>query len=170
MSRRQGLHLKLLPAQFVDLALHPCEGVGEPFHRQIVDAFELEVRPDLRPERRLVDVRQLRPCVDEGTERLAVGGGGRCGEGDGLFGGHTVAVLLDDVEHPPAERLRYRSAGEHGEEVAAAQGEDAGTDGQIDRVEVFNHLRHIFGEFIGITFIDAPNRIFILVTKRAGKF
>ena len=67
-------------------------------------------------------------------------------------------------------RLSYGCPGEHGKKVAAAQGEDAGTDGQIDRVEVFNHLRHIFGELGGVAFVDAPNRIFILVTKRAGKF
>lgn len=96
-------------------------------------------------------------------------GEGACGWRLGIDG-HPVAVPFDDVENPLAERLGDGCPGEHGEEVAAAQGEDAGTDGQIDRVEIFNHLRHIFGEFIGITFIDAPNRIFILVTKRAGKF
>ena len=102
------------------------------------------------------------------------GAGGDAGEGasDWRLGidGHPVAVLLDDIKAPLAKRLGNGRPGEHREEVAAAQAEDAGTDGQIDRVEVFNHLRHIFGEFIGITFIDAPNRIFILVTKRAGKF
>ena len=29
-------------------------------------------------------------------------------------------------------------------------------------------MRHVFGEFIGVAFVDAPNRIFILVTKRAA--
>ena len=89
-------------------------------------------------------------------------GEGACGWRLGI-NGHTVAVFLDDVEHPAAERLGDGRAGEHGEEVAAAQGEDAGTDGQIDRAEVFNHLRHVFGEFVGIAFVDAPNRILILV-------
>ena len=83
--------------------------------------------------------------------------------------GHPVAILFDDVKHPTAERLSYRSPGEHGEKVAAAKGEDADPDGQIDRAEVFNHLRHLFGEFIGVAFVDAPDRIFILVTKRPGK-
>ena len=35
--------------------------------------------------------------------------------------GHPVAVLLDDVQHPLAECLCYRSPGEHCEEVAAAK-------------------------------------------------
>lgn len=92
--------------------------------------------------------------------QLSGDGAGRdAGEGasDWRLGidGHPVAVPFDDVENPLAERLGDGCPGEHGEEVAAAQGEDAGTDGQIDRVEVFNHLRHIFGEFIGITFIGA---------------
>lgn len=158
-----------LPVQFVNLALYPCEGIWEPIGGQVVDAAKLEAGAYLRPQVGRVHAGEPCPDVDHIAQGLSVVRRGR-GEGNGAFNGHPVAVPLDDVEAPLAERLGDRRAGEHGEGVAAAEGEEAGTDGQIDRVEVFNHLRHIFGEFIGVAFVDAPNRIFILVTKRAGKF
>ena len=73
------------------------------------------------------------------------------------------------VENPLAENLGYGRLCEHGEEVAPAKGEDADSDGQIDRVEDFNNLRHIIRELVSVAFVDAPNRIFVLVAKRTGK-
>lgn len=57
-------------------------------------------------------------------------------------------------------RLGYGRAGEHRKKVAAAKGEDANPDRQIDGVEVFNNLRHVFGEFVCVSVIQAAQSIF----------
>lgn len=93
-----------------------------------------------------------------------------------LGNGHPVAVLLDDVEHPAAERLSDRCAGEHREEVAAAQGEDAGLGEEVSRgahfghVDDFNQLRHFWGEFIGISIVQPRYFSVIRIPQGTGKF
>lgn len=103
-------------------------------------------------------------------------GEGACGWRLGIDG-HPVAVPFDDIENPAAERLRYRSAGEHREEVAAAQAEDAGaTSPEISQNLIlrfcgdFNELRHPFCEFIGIALVDLGNLVFPLIAQSTGYF
>ena len=66
------------------------------------------------------------PCPDVGqiAQGLSVVRRGR-GEGNGAFNRHPIAVLLNHIEHPTAECFGHRRAGEHREEVATAQTEDA---------------------------------------------
>ena len=78
----------------------------------------------------------------------------------GVGNGHPVAVLLYDVQYPTAERLSYRSPGEHRNQMASPKGKDANPDRQIDGVEVFNNLRHVFGEFVCVSVIQAAQSIF----------
>ena len=98
-------------------------------------------------------------------------------ERHGVGNGHPVAVLLYDVQYPTAERLSYRSPGEHGKKVAAAKGEDAATSinyfwGRAISALCcdFNYLRHVWRKFIGITAIDTRDTIFLSIAKSAGKF
>ena len=120
MSRRERLlFLKRLPAQFVDLALHPCDGIWEPFHGEVVDAFKLEAGAHLRPQVGRMHAGEPCPDVDHIAQGLSVVRRGR-GEGSGAFNRHPVAVLFDDIEALLAERLGDGRTGEHGEGVAAA--------------------------------------------------
>ncbi len=88
------------------------------------------------------------------------------------FNGHPVAVLLDDVENPLAECLCYRSPGEHGEEVATAEGEDAGAplSPVVGLCGNFNYLRHIWREFIGVVSVKTRNLIFASIPESSGEF
>lgn len=63
-------------AALVDLFLHKRQGVGDPAFRQIVNARKLEVRLDLRPQRRVRHAGHLRPRMDERPQGLAAGGRG----------------------------------------------------------------------------------------------
>jgi len=85
-----------------------------------------------------------------------------------LGNGHTVAVLLDHVQHPLAECLGHRGAGEHGEEVAAAQAEDAGFlrtsfRGQRD------HSGHCGGEFVGVAGVEFTDGNISVFTVSKGR-
>ena len=78
-----------------------------------------------------------------------------------LFG----VELVQHIQHPAAESLGYRRAGKHGHEVAAAKGEDAGGDGQIDRVGDFNDLRHLRCELFRVALVDSSNRTLVRITE-----
>lgn len=84
-----------------------------------------------------------------------------------LFG----VELVQHVQHPAAESLGYRRAGEHGHEMAAAKGEDAGLsrESRIGSVEDFNDLRHVWRELVGVRAVDARDTIFLCVAKRMSK-
>ena len=93
------------------------------------------------------------------TRRSGQGGaiaGGWGGEHHRLFCGHPIAVLLDDVQHPAAECLGHWRPGEHGEEVAAAQAEDAGFLRAALRRES-DHGGHRGGEFVGVAGVELGN-------------
>lgn len=97
-------------------------------------------------------------------------GEGACGWRLGIDG-HPVAVPFDDVENPAAERLGDGCPGEHREEVAAAQGEDAEfyREHRSGVVDDFNELRHIRREFISILSVELAENILTLVAKRMCK-
>lgn len=95
-------------------------------------------------------------------------GEGACGWRLGIDG-HPVAVPFDDVENPLAERLGDGCPGEHGEEVAAAEGEDAGHDGNSRGTRIDDHA-HIIGKFIFIAAVNIGNRLFGRISQGTGKF
>ena len=92
-------------------------------------------------------------------------------ERHGFGNGYPVAILLDHVEHPLAECLGYRSAGEHGEEVAAAQAEDARAPlrSKLDLCAVFNKLRHVTRKFVFIAVIKASDIIIVGIAQGTSK-
>lgn len=89
-----------------------------------------------------------------------------------LFG----VELVQHIQHPAAEGLDYRRAGEHGNEVAAAQGEDAGLalevfqGARFGHVGYFNELRHVWRELISIALIQVGNLPSIRISQSAGEF
>lgn len=95
------------------------------------------------------------------------GTGGDAGEGACSWrlgiGGHTVAVLLDYVKHPLAERLGHRRAGEHGEKVAAAEGENAGFL-RASLCREGDDGGHGRGEFVGMAGVEVVNTIWLTVS------
>lgn len=89
-----------------------------------------------------------------------------------LFG----VELVQHVQHPAAESLGYRRAGEHGHEMAAAKGEDAGLAPEVfqgahfGHVGYFNDLRHLRCELVSIALIQVGNLPSIGISQSAGEF
>lgn len=90
---------------------------------------------------------------------------GQHGEGLRMGGGLPV----QHIEHPATELFGERGAGEHGDQMGAAQGEDPNRDrhgisrdGQIDRP---GHAR---GKFVSITAVDATYGIIAGIAKGLG--
>lgn len=94
--------------------------------------------------------------IGQGGEGLRVGGG----------------LPVQHIEHPAAKLFGERCAGEHGDQMGAAQGEDPNLfltaavaeplDGQFDR------QGHAGGKFVGITAIDATYGIIVGIAKGLG--
>lgn len=82
------------------------------------------------------------------------------------------AALDQAVQHPAAEGLGYRCAGEHGHEVAAAQGENATfyREPRFGAFGDFNDLRHFRRKFFLVTSVETGNRIFPGVAQCASQF
>lgn len=65
-------------------------------------------------------------------------------------------------------RLSYGRAGEHGEKVAAAKGEDAGHYGNSRGTRIDDHA-HIIGKFVFISAVNIGNRLFGRVAQGTSK-
>lgn len=103
-------------------------------------------------------------CAPEPRQRMQFVVG-QHGQGLRLGGGLPV----QHIEHPAAKLFGERSAGEHGDQMGAAQGEDPhrdrhgiSRDGQIDRP---GHAR---GKFVCITAVDATDGIIAGIAKGLG--
>lgn len=93
---------------------------------------------------------------------------GQHGEGLRMGGG----LPIQHIEHPAAELFGERGAGEHGDQMGAAQGENPylflaaavaePLDGQFDR------QGHAGGKFVCITAIDAAHGIVVGIAKGLG--
>lgn len=177
--RRQGL------GQRVDLGLHPRQRVRYPLLRQLLDVGEVEGGLELVPAGGEGQAGDLGPRAHQRPQGLAVFGRGRrdgqgAGEvvgGGGGRGGVLFGVeLVQHVQHPAAECLGNRRAGEHGHEVAAAQGEDAGLAPEVfqgahfGHVGYFNDLRHLRCELVSIALIQVGNLPSIGISQSAGEF
>jgi len=94
--------------------------------------------------------------IGQGEEGLRMGGG----------------FAVQHIEHPAAKLFGQRGAGEHGDQMGAAQGEDPNLflaaaiaeplDGQFDR------QGHAGGKFVGITAIDSAHGIIAGIAKGLG--
>ena len=177
--RRQGL------GQRINTLLDPGNSVRYPFLWQVSDIGELEGCLELVPAGGEGQAGNLRPRAHQGPQGLAVFGGGRrdgqgAGEvvgGGGGRGGVLFGVeLVEHVQYPAAEGLGYRRAGEHGHEMAAAKGEDAGLAPEVfqgahfGHVGYFNDLRHLRCELVSIALIQVGNLPSIGISQSAGEF
>lgn len=111
-----------------------------------------------------------------GGPHHAIGGAPQPGERIQLVIGQGSEGLrgfpVQHIEHPVAELFGERRAGEHGDQMGAAQGEDPNLflaaavaeplDGQFDR------QGHAGGKFVGITAIDAAHGIIVGIAKGLG--
>ncbi|MNG10836.1 hypothetical protein D3C84_943290 [compost metagenome] len=88
---------------------------------------------------------------------------GRTGRGGALH-----AQPLQHIEHPATELLGDLGAGEHGQQVSAAEGEDSDLFLQIPRDGQFDRLGHAGGELVSVAAVDAADGILAGIAKRTG--
>lgn len=163
--------------QGVDFALHVLDGLFDLRHGQGIYRRHAEMSVYLCAGGGVVDRGHAHPCIDDGRQRLAFrvtalrdgggGGGGHFGEGGPFFRRKPVK----HIQHPAAKRLGYRSAREHGQEVAAAKGEEKTfyRERRFGVVEDFNDLRHVKRKFVRMGAINFRGLVFPLESKCFGK-
>ena len=86
-----------------------------------------------------------------------------------LLGGVFRVEPVQNIQHPAPERLGDRSTAEHGDKVAAAQGEDAGLRRNCRGHQIDDHA-HIMRKFFPIPLIDIGHGFFRSIPQRAGQF